>query len=228
MRVLVVEDQRKMARFIQQGLGEAGYSVDLAETGQSAEMMAAENEYDLVILDVMLPDQNGLDTARHLRNDGFEKPILMLTALSGTKDKVAGLDSGADDYLPKPFEFDELLARVRALLRRQTAGGVGAVLRFEDLEMDLVKRKARRAGQELTLTQKEFALLEYFLRNPERPLTRTSIAEHVWDARFDSDSNVIDVYINMLRKKVDHPFPTKLIHTVVGVGYVLKRQQQEH
>ncbi len=225
MRVLVVEDQRKMARFIQQGLGEAGYSVDLAETGQSAELLAAENEYDLVILDVMLPDQNGLDTARHLRNDGFEKPILMLTALSGTKDKVAGLDSGADDYLAKPFEFDELLARVRALLRRQTSGGVGSVLRFEDIEMDLVKRKAKRAGQEMTLTQKEFALLEYFLRNPDRPLTRTSIAEHVWDARFDSDSNVIDVYINMLRKKVDQPFPTKLIHTVVGVGYVLKRQE---
>jgi two-component system, OmpR family, copper resistance phosphate regulon response regulator CusR len=224
MRVLVVEDQRKMARFIQQGLGEAGYSVDLAETGTSAELLAAENEYDLVILDVMLPDQNGLDTARHLRNDGFEKPILMLTALSGTKDKVAGLDSGADDYLAKPFEFDELLARVRALLRRQTTGGVGSVLRFEDIEMDLVKRRATRSNQELTLTQKEFALLEYFLRNPDRPLTRTSIAEHVWDARFDSDSNVIDVYINMLRKKVDQPFPLKLIHTVVGVGYVLKRE----
>lgn len=224
MRVLVVEDQRKMAKFIQQGLGEAGYSVDLAETGSGAEVLAAENEYDLVILDVMLPDQNGLDTARHLRNDGFEKPILMLTALSGTKDKVAGLDSGADDYLAKPFEFDELLARVRALLRRQTTGGVGSVLRFEDIEMDLVKRKARRANQELTLTQKEFALLEYFLRNPDRPLTRTSIAEHVWDARFDSDSNVIDVYINMLRKKVDQPYPMKLIHTVVGVGYVLKRE----
>lgn len=224
MRVLVVEDQRKMGRFIQQGLGEAGYSVDLAETGQGGEMLASENEYDLIILDVMLPDQNGLDTARHLRNDGFEKPILMLTALSGTKDKVAGLDSGADDYLTKPFEFDELLARVRALLRRQTSGGVGSVLRFEDIEMDLVKRKARRGEAELTLTQKEFALLEYFLRNPERPLTRTAIAEHVWDARFDSDSNVIDVYINMLRKKVDQPFPMKLIHTVVGVGYVLKRQ----
>ncbi len=224
MRVLVVEDQRKMARFIQQGLGEAGYSVDLAETGQSAELLAGENEYDLVILDVMLPDQTGLDTARHLRDDGFQKPILMLTALSGTKDKVAGLDSGADDYLTKPFEFDELLARVRALLRRQTSGGVGSVLRFEDVEMDLVKRKVRRADQELVLTQKEFALLEYFLRNPDRPLTRTAIAEHVWDARFDSDSNVIDVYINMLRKKVDQPYPTKLIHTVVGVGYVLKRQ----
>jgi two-component system copper resistance phosphate regulon response regulator CusR len=222
MRVLVVEDQRKMAKFIQKGLSEAGYSVDLAETGQAAESLAAENEYDLVVLDVMLPDQNGLDTARHMRTDGFDRPILMLTALSGTKDKVNGLDSGADDYLTKPFEFDELLARVRALLRRNSTGGVGAVLSFADLEMDLVKRKAKRGGIDLSLTTKEFALLEYFLRNPDRPLTRTSIAEHVWDAQFDSDSNVIDVYINMLRKKVDQPFPSKLIHTVVGVGYVLK------
>lgn len=225
MRVLVVEDQRKMARFIQKGLSEAGYSVDLAETGQGAELLAAENEYDLIVLDVMLPDQNGLDTARHMRNDGYDRPILMLTALSSTKDKVNGLDSGADDYLAKPFEFDELLARIRALLRRNSTGGVGSMLSFGDLEMDLVKRKAKRASEELSLTTKEFALLEYFLRNPERPLTRTSIAEHVWDAQFDSDSNVIDVYINMLRKKVDQPFPTKLIHTVVGVGYVLKKAE---
>lgn len=225
MRVLVVEDQRKMAKFIQKGLSEAGYSVDIAETGQSAESLAGENEYDLIVLDVMLPDQNGFDTARHLRSDGFNKPILMLTALAGTKDKVAGLDSGADDYLVKPFEFDELMARIRALLRRNSSAGSGSILTFGDLEMDLVKRKVKRASQELVLTQKEFALLEYLIRNPERPLTRTSIAEHVWDAHFDSDSNVIDVYVNMLRKKVDHPFSSKLIHTVVGVGYVLKRAE---
>ncbi len=225
MRVLVVEDQRKMASFIKKGLSEAGYSVDVAETGQSAESLASENEYDLIVLDVMLPDQNGFDTARHLRSDGFEKPILMLTALGGTKDKVAGLDSGADDYLTKPFEFDELMARIRALLRRNSPAGSGSILTFADLEMDLVKRKVKRGGQELVLTQKEFALLEYLIRNPERPLTRTSIAEHVWDAHFDSDSNVIDVYVNMLRKKVDHPFGSKLIHTVVGVGYVLKRAE---
>jgi two-component system, OmpR family, copper resistance phosphate regulon response regulator CusR len=222
MRILVVEDQRKMSSFLKKGLTEAGYSVDIAETGTAAETQTADNEYDLIILDVMLPDQNGLDTARHLRRDGYEGPILMLTALGGTKDKVHGLDAGADDYLSKPFAFEELLARVRALLRRQGAGAQSQ-LRFGDLEMDLVTRRVSREGKEVSLTPKEFSLLEYFLRNPNRPLSRTSIAEHVWDVHFDSDSNVIDVYINLLRKKVDLPFKRRLIHTVVGVGYVLKQ-----
>lgn len=223
MRILVVEDQKKMSGFLKKGLAEAGYSVDLAETGTAAESLVGENIYDLVILDVMLPDQNGFDTARHLRRDGYGGPILMLTALAGTKDKVHGLDAGADDYLPKPFAFEELLARVRALLRRQNSGGgTQSVLRFEDLEMDLVTRKVTRAAQELNLTAKEFSLLEFFLRSPNRPLSRTTIGEHVWDAHFDSGSNVIDVYVNLLRKKVDQGFPTKLIHTVIGVGYVLK------
>ncbi len=221
MRLLVVEDQRKMADFLKKGLTEAGYSVDLAETGTAAESLAGENAYDLIVLDVMLPDQNGLDTARHLRRDGYGGPILMLTALAGTKDKVHGLDAGADDYLTKPFAFDELLARVRALLRRNTAG-VASILRFADLEMDLSARRVTRATRELSLTPKEFALLEYFLRHPGRALSRTEISEHVWDVDFDSDSNVIDVYVNMLRKKVDQPFKKKLIHTVVGAGYVLR------
>lgn len=223
MRILVVEDQTKMANFLKRGLNEVGYAVDVAESGQAAEMLAAENEYDLLILDVMLPDQNGLDTARHLRRDGFEGPILMLTALSTTKDKVHGLDAGADDYLTKPYAFDELLARVRALLRRKgsNAGGTSN-LKYSDLELDLVHRVVKREGKDISLTAKEFALLEYFMRNPERPLGRVSIAEHVWDIHFDSESNVIDVYINLLRKKVDAPFSKKLIHTVVGVGYVLK------
>jgi two-component system, OmpR family, copper resistance phosphate regulon response regulator CusR len=224
MRILVVEDQRKMAGFLKKGLTEAGYSVDVSDSGAGAEALAADNPYDLIILDVMLPDQNGLDTSRHLRRDGYAGPILMLTALSGTKDKVHGLDAGADDYLTKPFAFEELLARVRALLRRQPGTGAGATstLRFEDLEMDLVSRKVQRAGKEISLTPKEFALLEYFLRNPNRPVSRTSISEHVWDVHFDSESNVIDVYVNLLRKKVDAPFKTRLIHTVVGVGYVLR------
>lgn len=222
MRILVVEDQRKMAGFLKKGLAEAGYSVDVAETGSAAETLSGENLYDLIVLDVMLPDQNGFDTARHLRQDGFAGPILMLTALGGTKDKVHGLDAGADDYLTKPFAFEELLARVRALLRRKSQSSQVSTLRFSDLEVDLITRKVTRAGKELILTSKEFALLEYFLRNPDRPLSRTSISEHVWDMNFDSDSNVIDVYINMLRKKVDHPFERKLIHTVIGVGYVLK------
>lgn len=225
MRILVVEDEKKMAGFLKKGLAEAGYSVDVAETGGAAETLAGENPYDLVILDVMLPDQNGLDTASHLRRDGYGGPILMLTALSGTKDKVRGLDAGADDYLPKPFAFEELLARARALLRRQNpAGGVASVLRFEDLEMDLVSRRVKRGSVAIQLTPKEFSLLEYFMRHPNRPLSRTSISEHVWDIHFDNESNVIDVYVNLLRKKVDAPFESKLIHTVVGVGYVLRAE----
>jgi len=223
VRILVVEDQKKMSQFIKKGLSEAGYSVDVAETGRSAEMLANENDYDLVVLDVMLPDQTGLDTAMHLRGSGYKSPILMLTALTSTKDKVRGLDAGADDYLTKPFAFEELLARVRALLRRQTSG-LNSTLRYGDLEMDLVTRKVTREGQTLSLTPKEFSLLEYLIRNADRPVTRTSISEHVWDVHFDTESNVIDVYINMLRKKVDQPFPIKLIHTLVGVGYVLKRE----
>ena len=223
MRILVVEDQAKTSQFVKKGLNEVGYSVDIAESGSSAESFMASSEYDLVILDVMLPDQSGIDTARHLRRDGFIGPILMLTALSTTKDKVNGLDAGADDYLTKPFSFDELLARVRALLRRSSTKNIlNSVLKFSDLEMDLVHRKVKRQNTEISLTAKEFSLLEYFLRNPERPLGRVSIAEHVWDIDFDSESNVIDVYVNLLRKKVDSPYNKKLIHTVVGIGYVLK------
>lgn len=224
MRILVVEDQVKMANFLKKGLNEVGYAVDLADCGNAAESYMAQGEYDLVILDVMLPDQSGIDTARHIRRDGYEGPILMLTALSTTKDKVLGLDAGADDYLTKPYSFDELQARVRALLRRKSPVGNNSTstLRYADLELDLIQRKARRAGQEISLTTKEFALLEYFMRNPERPLGRISIAEHVWDIHFDSESNVIDVYINLLRKKIDVPFPKRLIHTLVGTGYVLK------
>lgn len=176
----------------------------------------------------MLPDQNGMDTARHIRRDGFQGPILMLTALATTKDKVHGLDAGADDYLTKPFAFDELLARVRALLRRNSSGtSVNSVLKYSDLEVDLIHRRVTREGKEIQLTAKEFSLLEYFIRNPERPLGRVSIAEHVWDIHFDSESNVIDVYINLLRKKVDAPFSKKLIQTVVGVGYVLKDSHEK-
>ncbi|HEX4925887.1 MAG TPA: response regulator transcription factor [Bdellovibrionales bacterium] len=221
MRILVVEDQKKMAGFLKKGLQEVGYSVDLAETGAAGEQLAADNPYDLIILDVNLPDQSGLDTARHMRGDGYTGPLLMLTALSGTKDKVRGLDAGADDYLTKPFAFEELLARVRALFRR---GGTAETskLRFAELEMDLLARKVTRHNKPVNVTGKEFALLEYFMRNPNRVLTRTEISEHVWDVHFDTESNVIDVYVNFLRKKVDQPFGKKLIHTVVGQGYILK------
>jgi len=223
MRLLVIEDERKMAGFLKKGLTESGYSVDTAASASAAETMASENDYDLIILDVMLPDSNGMDVARGLRTDGFKGPILMLTALSGTKDKVRGLDSGADDYLTKPFSFDELLARVRALLRRHDVG-TEAILRFSDLEMNLVTRQVSRAQTSITLTPKEFSLLEYLLRHPNRPISRTTISEHVWDIHFDTESNVIDVYVNMLRKKIDQPFKNKILHTVVGFGYVLREE----
>ncbi len=223
MRILVVEDQIKTATFLKKGLSEVGYAVDIAECGAAAESYTASSEYDLIILDVMLPDQSGLDTARHLRRDGFREPILMLTALGNTKDKVYGLDAGADDYLTKPFSFEELLARVRALLRRHSkAQDITSIIKYADLELDLIHRTVKRNSIEITLTSKEFALLEYLMRNPERPLGRVSISEHVWDVNFDTESNVIDVYINLLRKKIDSNFDKKLIHTVVGVGYVLK------
>ena len=213
-----------MLGFLKKGLTEAGYTVDEAASGSAAETLASENIYDLILLDVMLPDKNGMDISRQLRADGYSGPILMLTALSSTKDKVHGLDSGADDYLTKPFSFDELLARVRALLRRKSESGTESILRFSDLEMNLVTRQVTRSQTPIILTPKEFALLEYFLRNANRPISRVSIAEHVWDIHFDSESNVIDVYVNMLRKKIDQPFGKKIIHTVVGFGYVLKEE----
>jgi two-component system copper resistance phosphate regulon response regulator CusR len=221
MRVLVIEDEKKSASFIRKGLQEAGYVVEAAESASAGLTMSANSEFDLIVLDVMLPDGNGMDVARQVRNEGFKGFILMLTALDSTRDKVRGLDSGADDYLSKPFEFDELLARIRALLRRKEGGRTK--LAFEDLNMDLVLRQVRRNGQDIPLTQKEFSLLEYFLRNANRPLTRTEIGENVWDVHFDNESNVIDVYVRHLRKKIDEPFPTRLLHTLTGYGYVLKR-----
>jgi two-component system copper resistance phosphate regulon response regulator CusR len=220
MRILVVEDNPKMARFIQQGLSEHGYAVDAAATGTEGEQLAATEPYDLIVLDVMLPDQDGVLTCRNLRRRGRATPILMLTALSSTGDKVKGLDAGADDYLTKPFEFDEFLARVRALLRRGQAQEASN-LRFADLELDLLTRTVARAGQKIKLTAKEFAMLECFMRSPNRVLSRTAIAERVWDMNFDSDSNVIDVYVSMLRRKIDREFDRRLLHTVVGTGYIL-------
>jgi two-component system copper resistance phosphate regulon response regulator CusR len=220
MQLLVIEDNPKMAGFVRQGFVEMGYGVDVAHTGHDGEEMATVNQYDAVILDVMLPDQDGVQVCRNLRRCGVRTPILMLTALSTTADKVAGLDAGADDYLTKPFEFDELVARIRALLRRGQAQE-SSVLKFDDIEMDLATRKITRAGERIRLTPKEFALLEYFMRNPNRVLSRTAIAAHVWDINFDPDSNVIDVYVSMLRRKIDRDFARPLIHTVVGTGYIL-------
>jgi heavy metal response regulator len=224
MRVLVVEDNPKMSGFIRRGLAEQGYAVDVARSGHEGEDLAVEAPFDVIILDVMLPDQDGIQTVRNLRRRKVTTPVLMLTALSATPDRIAGLDAGADDYLPKPFEFEELLARIRALLRRGQAQEASR-LAFDDLEMDLLTRKVTRAGVSIRLTTKEFALLEYFLRHPGRLLTRTAIGSHVWDMNFDSDSNVIDVYVSMLRRKMDKGYDRQLIHTVIGSGYMLSLEE---
>jgi heavy metal response regulator len=221
MRILVVEDEKKVARFIQQGLEEEHYSVDVAYDGEKGAVMAEIQTYDLIILDVMLPSMNGFEITRRLRSSKLTTPILMLTAKTATDDKVAGLDSGADDYLTKPFAFAELLARVRSLLRRGSLEKT-TLLTCADLELDTVTHKARRAGKQIELTAKEYALLEYFLRNKDRVLSRTIISEHIWDYNFDTGTNLIDVYVNHLRNKIDSGSDIRLIHTVRGVGYVLR------
>jgi two-component system copper resistance phosphate regulon response regulator CusR len=225
MRALIIEDNPKMAAAIAHGLEEQGYAVDTCLTGFEGEETAAQNEYDVLILDLMLPDRDGMDVCRGLRRRGLKTPILILSAISATNDKVAGLNAGADDFLGKPFEFEELLARVRALLRRGQPTE-SATLRVGDLELDLAKHRAKRGDQSIALTSKEFALLEYFMRNPDRVLTRTQIGEHVWDMNFDASSNVIDVYVSMLRRKIDKGFPSPLIHTIIGTGYVFSADRQ--
>lgn len=223
MRILVVEDEKKVAGFIQQGLEEEHYSVDVAYDGEVGLQMAETERYDLLILDVMLPKKSGLDLMKEFRARGGTVPVLMLTAKGTIDDKVAGLDSGADDYLTKPFAFAELLARVRSLLRRSSKDK-STVLSIADLELDTVTHKAKRAGRIIELTAKEYALLEYFLRNKERVLSRTIIAEHIWDYNFDTGTNIIDVYVNHLRNKIEGQGEKKLIHTVRGVGYVVKEE----
>ncbi len=221
MRILLVEDEKKVARFIQQGLEEEHYAVDVAHDGEKGLHMALNENYDLLILDVMLPKLNGLDLIKAVRANKRTTPTLMLTAKSATEDKVAGLDSGADDYLTKPFAFEELLARVRSLLRRG-AQEKSIILRVADLELDTVTHKAKRGGKTIELTAKEYALLEYLMRNKGRVLSRTIISEHIWDYNFDTGTNIIDVYVNHLRNKIDEGYEPKLIHTVRGVGYVMK------
>lgn len=222
MRVLLVEDEQKLSSFIMRGLSEQSYAVDIAEAVSEAKVLASDNDYDLIILDVMLPDGSGVDFAKWVRANEYSGPILMLTALASTNDKVKGLDAGADDYLAKPFAFEELMARIRALFRRYGDAAEASTLEFSDIQMNLISRKLTRANQEIRLTSKEFSLLEYLLRNVGRPVSRTQIIEHVWDMGFDPGSNVVDVYVNMLRKKVDQPFEKKLIQTVVGFGYELR------
>jgi heavy metal response regulator len=221
MRLLVVEDEKKVASFIKQGLEEEGYAVDVVFDGEEGLSMALDGVHDLIILDIQLPKMDGLRVLEALRKAKVLAPVLLLTVRATIEDKVLGLDSGADDYLTKPFAFQELVARVRALLRRR-AEAEPTVLRVADLTLDPARRIVSRGDQRIDLTSREFALLDYFMRNPGRVLTRTMIIEHVWNYDFDTMTNVIDVYVNYLRKKIDAGREPKLIHTVRGVGYVLK------
>jgi two-component system OmpR family response regulator len=221
VRVLVVEDEVKMAGLLKRGLEEEGYAVDVAGNGSDAVWLGTENPYDAIVLDVMLPDQDGFEVCRQLRAGGRWAPVLMLTARDSVPDRVAGLDAGADDYLTKPFSFTELFARLRAVVRR---GGTErpAVLRVGDLVLDPASKKVIRANAPVDLTAKEFALLEYFMRHPGEVLGRTRIIEHVWDFAYEGDSNVVDVYVRYLREKIDRPFGRDSIETVRGTGYRMR------
>ena len=222
MNILLVEDEPKVADFIKKGLEEQHYVVELAYDGLFGERLALENEYDLIILDVILPNINGLELCKRIRKFKLDVPILMLTALGTTQDKLLGFDSGADDYLVKPFHFEELLARIKALSRRKHLVTPAIVYTIKDLVVDSYRKTVFRSGKEIILTAKEFSLLELLITNKNRVLSRTYIAEAVWGIDFNRGTNVIDVYINYLRSKIDKGFSVALIHTVIGMGYVLK------
>ena len=223
MRILLVEDEMKVARFIRRGLETEGYAVDVASDGSSGEQKALNGQYDLLILDVLLPKKNGFEILSTIRQDGFKSPVLMLTARSATEDIIRGLDKGADDYLTKPFSFDELLARVRSLLRRGQQSKT--VLRFSDIELDSVARRATRRGKRIDLTTREYALLEFLMRNSGRVITRNQLAKEVWGLDFDPGTNIVEVYINHLRKKIDVGFENKLIRTERGKGYLFSDKE---
>ena len=222
MRILVVEDDRKVARFIQQGLEEEGHAVDVAGDGEEGGLFAQVNPYDVVVLDIQLPKKNGLQLASELRREKVATPILMLTARDSTEDVVRGLDAGADDYLTKPFAFDELVARVRALGRRGGAPAAGGVLRLADVELDHTRFRAVRGGRDLALTPREFRLLAYLLERPDQVVSRTELLEKVWDMSFDPGTNVVDVHVSNLRRKLEEGGAPRLLHTVRGVGFALR------
>jgi DNA-binding response OmpR family regulator len=223
VRILVVEDDKKVARFVEKGFEQEGHAVDVVHDGDAAVAHALNFDYDIVVLDIMLPRLSGLDVVGAIRARKPRLPVIMLTARGEVEDRIAGLDKGADDYMVKPFAFTELSARVRALLRRGAIADTR--LRVGDLEMDTAARTVVRAGKRIDLKLKEYSLLEFLLRNARRPVTRTMIMEHVWDIHFDSVSNVLDVHINSLRNKIDRGFSMPLIHTIRGVGYVLTDQE---
>lgn len=225
MEFLLIEDEPKVASFIKQGLEEQGYKVEVAYDGLTGEKLAITQKFDLILLDIILPFLNGIEVCKRIRAVKPDVPILMLTALGTTDDKITGFDAGADDYLVKPFEFKELLARIKSLTKRMSASeGKRNVLKIADLELDLDKKMAYRGKRKIELTAKEFLLLEFLMNNRGRVIPRAEIAEHVWEITFDTGTNVIDVYINILRKKIDKDFEPKLIHTRIGLGYILKEE----
>jgi heavy metal response regulator len=226
MRLLIVEDEPGVAGFLEQGLKESGYAVDVARDGLEGLEYALAVEYDVIVLDILLPKMNGLEMLNEIRAKRVKSPVLLLTASDGVEDRVQGLDIGADDYLVKPFAFPELLARIRALLRRPPLQS-GNILTMNDLEMDVAQREVRRAGKRIELSPREFSLLELFLRHPNQVLTRTQIVEHVWNFDFYSDTNVVDVYIGYLRRKIDDGFDPPLIQTRRGVGYWLSEARDD-
>jgi two-component system, OmpR family, copper resistance phosphate regulon response regulator CusR len=225
MRILLVEDDVKVASFIRRGLTENSMNVDIAADGASGEVMATDNPYDVIILDVLLPKINGIDLCRKIRSLNTRTPVLMLTALGTTDDKVIGLNAGADDYLVKPFEFKELIARIYALTRRNLEPSTHTLLELADLEVNTDSKTVRRAGVEIRLTAREFSLLLLLIKNKGRVISRNEIEESIWGTTFERESNVVDVYINFLRKKIDKDFDMKLIHTVIGMGYTIKLKQ---
>ncbi len=226
MRILVIEDEKKVASFIKRGLMEELYAVDVAHDGEAGLQMARENDYDCIILDVMLPHKDGFTFVQEFRGTGNTTPVLMLTARGTTQDRVTGLDLGADDYLPKPFHFEELAARVRSLLRRSSTEK-STVLRCGDLTLDTVTHRAYRNDKEIELTTKEYSLLEYLMRNKDRVLSRSLITQHVWSYSFDTESNIIDVYIKRLRKKIGDDDDPRLIQSVRGVGYTMREPREK-
>lgn len=225
MKVLLIEDEIKAVQSLSKGLKEHHIEVDYALDGTEGSKLALTNEYDVIISDIIVPGIDGFELTQLLRSKGVKTPVLLLTALSATDDKVLGLEAGADDYLTKPYEFKELLARIKALSRRgKESTAVKSILTFADVEMNLLAKEFYRSGQKIELTPKEFALMEYFIRNEGRAVSKAEIAEKVWDINFETSSNVVEVYVNYLRNKMDKPFQKKLIHTMFGQGYILKQE----
>lgn len=224
IRILLIEDEPKTVQSLKRGLEENNYEVEVAYDGLMGKQLATRNTYQLIVSDIIIPGINGIELCKELRSLGIQTPILMLTALSTTDDKLIGFEAGADDYLAKPFDFKEFMARVKALIKRSNQTLVDSqVLKFADLELDLTSKLVTRSGQKINLTAKEFQLLEYFLKNQEKVISKAEIAENIWEVEDENSSNLIEVYVNYLRKKVDKNFPSKLIHTQFGMGYILRQ-----